>query len=286
MDVITVGGLAYLTDDTGLKIIDVSNPAAPFLVGAYDASGLCSGVSVVGSLAYIAAWSRGLLIVDVSNPATPVLQGVYDTPGFSDKVQVAGNIAYVADRVNLQLVDVSNPASPTSLGLYDTPGFAWDVSPQEKLAYVADYEGGLLILHVVTSTTPGIDLWIQSSSRISAPTASLVTIPIQYGNLGATIANPVTLTATMSNGLTYLGDTSGIPPTLNGNTVMWALPALSFGDNQSFSIIISLPDAPIGTKYSFNLTINSGGMEVYPDDNNLLIEVMVARLLFLPLIRR
>ena len=76
-DVEVVGGLACLTEDTGLWIIDVSNPAAPVEVSVL--LGGAVGVEVVGGLAYVAAGSSGLRIIDVSNPEAPVELGALDT---------------------------------------------------------------------------------------------------------------------------------------------------------------------------------------------------------------
>ena len=55
----------------GLKIIDISNPAAPTLVDYYDTSDFARGVQVVGNYAYVADGDGGLKIIDVSNFNNP-----------------------------------------------------------------------------------------------------------------------------------------------------------------------------------------------------------------------
>ncbi|MFZ2616500.1 MAG: hypothetical protein WA077_10955, partial [Anaerolineae bacterium] len=62
-----------------------------------DTQGYARGVSVVGSLAYVADSGSGLQIIDVSNPANPTLRGAYDTPGDAQGVSVVGSLVYVAD---------------------------------------------------------------------------------------------------------------------------------------------------------------------------------------------
>jgi len=63
-----VGGLAYVADNnSGLRVIDVSNPAVPVALGAFNTTGNANSVDVVGGLAYVAASSRGLRVIDVSN---------------------------------------------------------------------------------------------------------------------------------------------------------------------------------------------------------------------------
>ena len=67
-----VGNLAYVADfDSGLQILDISNPAAPTLKGSYNTPGNARGIQVVGNLAYVADQASGLQIIDVSNPAAP-----------------------------------------------------------------------------------------------------------------------------------------------------------------------------------------------------------------------
>ena len=121
-DVEVVGELAYLAG-SGLRIIDVSNPAAPVELGALDTPGSASGIEVVGGRAYLTDVS-GLRIIDVSNPAAPVELGAFATPGLAFDVEVVGELAYLTDVSGLRIIDVSNPATPAELGTFATPGFA------------------------------------------------------------------------------------------------------------------------------------------------------------------
>ncbi|MCW9681958.1 DUF4347 domain-containing protein, partial [Dolichospermum planctonicum UHCC 0167] len=83
-DVQIVGSYAYVADnDSGLQIIDISNPTNPTRKGSYDTSDYfldsAQGVQVVGNYAYVAYLDSGLQIIDISNPTTPTLKGNYDT---------------------------------------------------------------------------------------------------------------------------------------------------------------------------------------------------------------
>ncbi len=153
-----VGNYAYVADrDSGLQIIDISNPTTPTLKGNYDTSGYAYGVQVVGNYAYVADDYSGLQIIDISNPTTPTLKGNYDTSSFALGVQVVGNYAYVADYYSgLQIIDISNPTTPTLKGNYDTSGYAYGVQVVGNYAYVADYYSGLQIIDVseFTNKTP------------------------------------------------------------------------------------------------------------------------------------
>jgi hypothetical protein len=108
----------------GLRIVDVSDPAAPVEVGSYEfePTPAVTGIVVSGNLAYLAS-PDGLRIVDVSQPTQPVEIGLF--PAISWDVTVAGNRAYLVegqcspldgcDFGSLQVVDVANPAQPVRL---------------------------------------------------------------------------------------------------------------------------------------------------------------------------
>ena len=97
--VAVVGGIAYVADSSfsggsSLRIIDVSNPAAPAELGAFDTSFQTSfGVDVIGGLAYMAGGSSGLRVIDVSNPAALVELGFRDTLG-SAEAELCQNSAH------------------------------------------------------------------------------------------------------------------------------------------------------------------------------------------------
>jgi len=74
------GHYAYVADEiSGLKIINVSNPASPTLAGTYYTLGAAYSVYLSGNYAYVADWGSGLQIIDVFNQASPTLAGTYDT---------------------------------------------------------------------------------------------------------------------------------------------------------------------------------------------------------------
>jgi hypothetical protein len=147
-DVYVVGKYAYVADYTaGLRVVDVSNPASPTLLGTVDTGGFAAGVFVAGRYAYVVDANDGLNIVDVSSSTAPAVVGVYaGTNG--DNVYVAGRYAYVAaGGSGLQIVDVSNPAAPTLVGSYSMTG-AYDVYVVGEYAYVADQSDGFKIIDV------------------------------------------------------------------------------------------------------------------------------------------
>ena len=155
-DIQVVGNYAYIADgNSGLQIINISNPALPSLVGTYDTTGYAYGVQVVGNYAYVADGNSGLQIINISNPAAPSLSGSYDTTGYAKGVQVVGNYAYVADyESGLQIINISNPTAPSLSGSYDSTGYANGVEVVGNYAYVADSESGLQIINISNPAAP------------------------------------------------------------------------------------------------------------------------------------
>jgi len=153
---------AYIGEGGALTILDVSNPAAPSVMGkTVPFPEVVQDVYVSGDYAYVAAGEGGLRVVDVSTPTNPTEVGCYDTPGYANSVAVSGSYAYVADwYAGLRVVDVSDPAHPTEVGSYDTPGSARGVVVSGGYAYVGgcgmapDYDGWLQVVDVSDPVHP------------------------------------------------------------------------------------------------------------------------------------
>ena len=161
-----VGNLAYVAarDDDALTIVDVSNPAAPAIVGSVSDGNLNGAENVVvsGNYAYVASFiADALTIVDVSNPAAPAVVGSVsdgNLDGARD-VTVVGNYAYVAARFanRLNVVDVSNPTSPSIVGSIFSANLdgASAVKVVGGLAYVANFVGdSLTVIDVSDPVNP------------------------------------------------------------------------------------------------------------------------------------
>jgi len=162
-DMAVAGGIAYLADEQGLELIDVSNPVGPAEVGFIklfewpggDVLSSAVGVSVSGSLAYVATETAGLKIVDVSNPANLTVIGQSRWPNaFAQDVVIDQGLAYVADTDGLTLIDVSNPSNPVRLGFYYTLGTAESVAKAENLVFVADGGAGVSVIDVSSPSSP------------------------------------------------------------------------------------------------------------------------------------
>ncbi|MBZ5640226.1 MAG: hypothetical protein LAO51_15885 [Acidobacteriia bacterium] len=152
-----VGNLAYVAAGTaGVKIVDVSVPSAPVLVGTYDSPGSAWDVKVAGKRAFVADYTSGFEVVDVTNPAAPALLGTYSTYWEAVAVDFSGRYAYVAEGGGrrVQILDVSDPASPVWMADIPTPDDAQDVRVVGNLAYITCRYGGLRVVDVSIPWAP------------------------------------------------------------------------------------------------------------------------------------
>jgi hypothetical protein len=133
-------------EESGLRIIDVSNPARPREVGSLDTPGQARGVALSGNVAYIADGEGGLRVVDVSNPAAPREHSSLGDCCATD-VAVSGNLVYLATYAAVRVIDMSNPASPQSRASFPLPPVdALDIAISDGLIFVAAEAAQLFIL--------------------------------------------------------------------------------------------------------------------------------------------
>lgn len=180
--VAVAGSYAYLTYSCGtycyspLDVIDMSNPAAPTLVGATTVSWGTAGIAAQGSYAYTTGYYANpnyLRVVDVSDPANPFSAAAFTLAGdHPQAVAVQGPDAYMLDYGTNQLeaIDVSNPAasafsgdqntSPRSLpllGSTSTDAGPSGIALQGHYAYVVNAVGGTVeVIDVADPAHPSV----------------------------------------------------------------------------------------------------------------------------------
>lgn len=155
-DLAVAGNYAYIIEaNTGLDIINVSDPAAPWKVGSFNTVGHAFGVAVAGQYVYIADDWSGLLILDVADPDTPKVVGNYRMPYDAENVAVNGNYAYVAtDSGGLRIIDISDPATPAEVGSYEYYWVNYALAVAGNYAYLAGIDYDLTILDVANPARP------------------------------------------------------------------------------------------------------------------------------------
>jgi len=153
-----------IASQEGLKVVDVSDPRAPRLVGVapgdhqggyYFGRGLC----VVGATAYVCDRHQ-VNIVDLSDPKSPRRLSSIEVSGFTCDVKVAGGLAYILGYYGgLHVADVRDPRRPFLVDHFQQ-GVYWDAAAWDNIAcyqcldvsggyaYLTEYYSGLHILRL------------------------------------------------------------------------------------------------------------------------------------------
>ncbi|MEO0091924.1 MAG: T9SS type A sorting domain-containing protein [candidate division WOR-3 bacterium] len=145
----------------GLRILNVSNPQAPFQV-SYLPLPAARAIDISGNYAYL-AHSTGFYVIDVSNPQSPIQVYQWTVPADSldidgdRNIRCVGNILYVGggvigeeeDRGLLLTFNVSNPSNPQQIGYFEFWGVASccnDIEIIGNLAYLS--YGSILCVNI------------------------------------------------------------------------------------------------------------------------------------------
>jgi CSLREA domain-containing protein len=151
-EIAVVDGVAYVADGSaGLLLYDVSDPAAPVLLGSLDTTS-ASDVAVLGDRAFVADGSSGLRVVDVSDPGSPREVVGLPATGPAHEVEVQDGLVYVLDHgFGLRVFDPTTLAPVGALAVVDSPAY---LSVAGGIAYVADRSIGLRLLDVSDPSAP------------------------------------------------------------------------------------------------------------------------------------
>ncbi|MEE9269627.1 MAG: FlgD immunoglobulin-like domain containing protein [Candidatus Krumholzibacteria bacterium] len=157
-DIVLAGNYAYVADaDSGLRVIDISDPANLIEVGAATGGDVMS-VAVSGSHAYVARGRDGFGVLDISDPTNPFEVGSVATAGWPWRVVVQGNYAYVWDASDgeLEVFNVADPSSPYLEGSWNSPTSLRDLGMDVSGSYVYIAHYDLWIVDVSDPANPAL----------------------------------------------------------------------------------------------------------------------------------
>jgi hypothetical protein len=158
---------AFVTDDEGFKVLDVTNPSKPKLIpGATVPLKHAQRFYLARTYAYVADGEDGLAFIDITNPEKPKLERLYTADGALNDVRAvqvgsinASEFALVADGKNglrvIQLISPENvpghmgfsPApNPKLIATYHTSGPALAVSRGLDRDRVVDETGNQTVV--------------------------------------------------------------------------------------------------------------------------------------------
>jgi hypothetical protein len=122
---------AFVTDDEGFKVLDITEPTKPKLIpGAFIPLKHAQRFYLARTYAYVADGADGLAFIDITNPEKPRLERLYNADGqLNDTraVQIgsisASEFALVADgRNGLRVIQLISPENvPGAMGFSPVP---------------------------------------------------------------------------------------------------------------------------------------------------------------------
>ncbi len=144
-DVAVNGIHAFVADEIGLHILNISDPDLPVFVADLPLSGARS-VAVQAGHAYLANDEFGFFAVNLSEISAPWIEGDRFLAGSPCHVELDGDRAFVtAELEGLYVLDISDPADPVLLDHHDTPHRAMDVEVQGHYAFIADFQNLVVV---------------------------------------------------------------------------------------------------------------------------------------------
>ena len=186
-DLVLVGNTLYVPGgDSALTIVDVTNPAAPAILGQYSTAYGVRGVAVVGNLAYVQDLFNGVYVLDVSDPTAPTQLGRVSIGVQPRGIAVLGNYLYVIfSDISVKALDISTPESPQLLSDCQWDGSPYDIKADGDYLYVA--EGSLTVLRLGDQTTYNLSLpCLRAGQEPATPVSVQVVNQIAWSTLTGT----------------------------------------------------------------------------------------------------
>ena len=147
---------AYVVNNQGLVILDVSDPDRPKKLGAVKDLWPAFAVGLYGQFAYVGG-EGGLAVIDVSDPRHPRVVGQFLRGGTVNVLKIAGDMAFVINSANsLKILAISGDKPPQQIGeFYDGGHYYYHaLGLGDKVLYLADLEQGLELIDVSDPWSP------------------------------------------------------------------------------------------------------------------------------------
>jgi len=194
-DVCLDQGRAYVAQhQAGLRILDVTNPASPYLLGQADTLGTRPSTHTAvarDSFAFV-GWTGVPYFrsFDVSDPHHPALAGGLDIVNPAEDMVLRDSFAYVAELGCLQVVNVARPREPELVGICNTQdGTDFGLAVQDTLAFLIS--GMIEVINVAQPANPTIVSRAASFGSGIAVRDTFVYVPYGYDTLRVfSAANP------------------------------------------------------------------------------------------------
>jgi len=147
---------AYLANGSqGLRVWDLTDPAAPVARAAYPTHGIAMSVIVQDGLVYLVDCDDGLQILAADNPVPLTPLGAFTPLGAPERLVVAGDYAYVASGFasNLHQIAITDTAQLHTAATHLTASMIYGLALRNNALYVV-LEDGLQVIDLMTPGQP------------------------------------------------------------------------------------------------------------------------------------
>jgi len=133
------GDYCYLSkEDSGLRVVDISNPEAPELVNSLYINTARPGIAVEGNYAYHLTGS-GFAVIDIETPESASVVTYAGGLAWLKSIVISDGIAYMAQSQwdgGFAIYDVSDPVHPSLVGKYNLDDYSVEIMVVGQFAYI------------------------------------------------------------------------------------------------------------------------------------------------------
>lgn len=158
--VVVQGNYAYIAQDNGLSIINITEPDKPQVISTLLLSTGAQNIAIGDSTAYLIGRGKSgitniLSIIDISNSLYPYTISSSTTLHYAYDIAVNGNYAYIAEGdYGLQIIDISDTAHPKSITVFNTnTRKPIGIAISGNIAYLAD-KNGMQVVDISNPVSP------------------------------------------------------------------------------------------------------------------------------------
>ncbi|MBN2380823.1 hypothetical protein JXM67_13575 [candidate division WOR-3 bacterium] len=153
-DVFVHDDYAYVSNNDGVVVIDISDRTKPRKVALIDTDG-AFGITVVGDYACVCGWSTGFTIVNIKNPQDPKILGTcFENISPYDVCANDSTMYGIYFQGELRGIDTRDPSSPSFISQFDEGGRLVGIALSQNVVYLANADSGLVVIDVTDPADP------------------------------------------------------------------------------------------------------------------------------------
>ena len=157
-DMDVYGNYAYITQNNGVLILDVSDPANITYAGSYDEHMYNGNVLITDHYAFVVTNMGGVRVLDISSdPASPDLIATYDLGEWSAELRAVDDYLYILSSQKLwvfEIGDFQNWSPICEQIVYEYPGGTTGMAIDNGYAFLTNERRGLQVYDMRSLASP------------------------------------------------------------------------------------------------------------------------------------